>query len=204
MANLFESANYPTVEPGLAEYDNPIVAGNTINWKKTTLYSDYPNSAYAIAYQATLNGTPGTSFTVTGSVTSEEWIFSITHSDSASITPGIYQWNLYVTKSASSERKVLDSGVWEVVPNISTNTSVDVQSHARKVLSAVEAVIEGRASQDQMSYSIAGRSLSRMSIQDLMFFRDQYKAEWTKEKRLQRAKAGKGHDGQIISYFKQG
>ena len=55
MANLFESANYPTVEPGLAEYDNPIVAGNTINWKKTTLYSDYPNSAYAIAYQATLN-----------------------------------------------------------------------------------------------------------------------------------------------------
>ena len=180
MANLFESANYPTVEPGLAEYDNPIIAGNTINWKKTTLYSDYPNSAYAIAYQATLNGTPGTSFTVTGSVTSEEWIFSITHTDSASITPGIYQWNLYVT------------------------TSVDVQSHARKVLSAVEAVIEGRASQDQMSYSIAGRSLSRMSIQDLMFFRDQYKAEWTKEKRLQRAKAGKGHDGQIISYFKQG
>lgn len=204
MANLFESANYPTVEPGLAEYENPIVAGNTINWKKTTLYTDYPDSAYAIAYQATLNGTPGTSFTVTGSVTSEEWIFSITHTDSASITPGIYQWNLYVTKSSSSERKILESGVWEVIPNISTNTSVDVQSHARKVLTAIEAVIEGRASQDQMSYSIAGRSLSRMSIQDLMFFRDQYKAEWTKEKRLQRAKAGKGHDGQIITYFRQG
>ena len=204
MANLFESANYPTVEPGLAEYDNPIVAGNTINWKKTTLYSDYPDSAYAIAYQATLNGTPGTSFTVSGSVTSEEWIFSFTHTDSASITPGIYQWNLYVTKSASSERKVLDSGVWELVPNISTNTSIDVQSHARKVLTAIEAVIEGRASQDQMSYSIAGRSLSRMSIQDLLFFRDQYKAEWNKEKRLQRAKAGKGHDGQIITYFRQG
>jgi len=204
MSNLFESANYPTVEPGLAEYDNPIVAGNTINWKKTTLYSDYPNSAYAIAYQATLNGTPGTNFTVTGSVTSEEWIFTIAHGTSGSITPGIYQWNLYVTKSSSSERKILESGVWEVVPNISTNTSVDVQSHARKVLSAIEAVIEGRASQDQMSYSIAGRSLSRMPIDDLLNFRDRYKAEWNKEKRLQRGKAGKGNDGIIISYFKQG
>ena len=204
MANLFESANYPTVEPGLAEYGSPIVAGNTINWKKTALYQDYPNSAYAMSYQATLNGTPGTSFTVSGSVTSEEWVFSIAHGTTASITPGIYQWNLYVTKSATSERKSLESGVWEVVPNISTNTSVDVQSHARKVLSAIEAVIEGRASQDQMSYSIAGRSLSRMPIEDLLTFRDRYRAEWIKEKRLQRAKAGKGHDGQIITYFRQG
>ena len=185
--NLFDSQNYATSEPGLAEYGSPIIAGNTINWKKTSLYSDYPNSAYAIAYQATLNGTPGTNFTVSGSVTSEEWIFTIAHGTSASIMPGIYQWNLYVTKSATSERKRLDSGVWEVVPNISTNTSLDVQSHARKVLTAIEAVIEGRASQDQMSYSIAGRSLSRMPIEDLLTFRDRYRAEWIKEKRLQRA-----------------
>ena len=91
-----------------------------------------------------------------------------------------------------------------MVPNISTNTSIDVQSHARKVLSAIEAVIEGRASQDQMSYSIAGRSLSRMPIDDLLTLRDRYRAEWNKEKRLQRGKAGKGNDGIIISYFKQG
>ena len=91
-----------------------------------------------------------------------------------------------------------------MVPKISTNTSIDVHSHARIVLSAIEAVIEGRASQDQMSYSIAGRSLSRMPIDDLLTFRDRYKAEWNKEKRLQRGKAGKGNDGIIISYFKQG
>ena len=151
MANLFESKNFPTTEPGLAEYGSPMVAGNTINWKKSGLYTDYPNSNYAISYKATLNGTPGTSFTVSGSVSDETWTFTIAHGTSASLTPGIYQWNLYVTKSATSERLRLESGSWEVVPNISSNTSVDGQSHARTVLSAIEAVIEGRASQDQMS-----------------------------------------------------
>jgi hypothetical protein len=43
-----------------------------------------------------------------------------------------------------------------------------------------------------------------MPIDDLLTFRDRYKAEWNKEKRLQRGKAGKGNDGIIISYFKQG
>jgi hypothetical protein len=104
---------------------------------------------------------------------------------------GIYQWNLYVTKTSSSERLRLESGEWEVVQNISTDTSADPQSHARKVLTAIEAVIEGRASVDQSSYSIAGRSLSRMSIDELLLFRDRYRAEWLKEKRLERSKKAK-------------
>ena len=107
--NLFDSQNYATTEPGLAEYGSPIIAGNTINWKKTSLYSDYPNSAYAIAHQATLNGTPGTNFTVSGSVTSEEWIFTIAHVTLANLTLGIYQWNLYVTKYTTSESLQLKS-----------------------------------------------------------------------------------------------
>jgi len=201
LSNLFDATNYPTIEPTLELYGSPIVAGNTVNWKKSGLYDDYPDSTYALAYKATLNGTPATSFTVTGSVTSEEWFFNITDGNSASLTPGIYQWNFYVTKSATDERIRLDSGVWEVVPNISTNTTTDVQSHARKVLTAIEAVIEGRASVDQSSYSIAGRSLSRMSIDELLLFRDRYRAEWLKEKRLERSKKGQGHNGIILTRF---
>ena len=98
----------------------------------------------------------------------------------------------------------MDSGSWEVVPNIRTDTSTEVQSHARKVLSAIEAVIEGRASQDQMSYSIAGRSLARMPIEDLLLFRDRYRSEWLKDKRLTRARKGYGNDGIILSRLQGG
>jgi hypothetical protein len=39
-----------------------------------------------------------------------------------------------------------------------------------------------------MSYSIAGRSLSRMSIDDLLTFRARYRAEYLKELKLKRIK----------------
>ena len=201
MSNLFDSTNYPTIEPTLALYGSPIVAGDTVPWKKTGYVNDYPGSGYSMAYKATLNGGGSTNFTVSGSDSSGEWVFSIAHGTSASFTIGIYQWNLYVTKTSSSERLRLESGEWEVIQNISTDTSTDPQSHARKVLTSIEAVIEGRASVDQASYSIAGRSLSRMSIDELLLFRDRYKAEWVKEKRLERSKKGQGHNGIILTRF---
>ena len=45
---------------------------------------------------------------------------------------------------------------------------------------------EDRANIDQSSMSIAGRSLSRMSVDELMTFRDRYKAEYLKEIKLAR------------------
>ncbi|WP_123711612.1 hypothetical protein [Sinobacterium caligoides] len=51
----------------------------------------------------------------------------------------------------------------------------DDRTHAKRVLAAIEAVIEKRASRDQMAYSIDSRSLSRTPIADLMLLRDRYK-----------------------------
>lgn len=53
----------------------------------------------------------------------------------------------------------------------------DGRSHAQRVLAAIEAVIEGRASVDQESYSINNRSLSRTPIADLLKLRDRYRSE---------------------------
>jgi hypothetical protein len=64
--------------------------------------------------------------------------------------------------------------------NLATDNA-DPRSSNQKIYEAIVATIEGRASQDQMSYSIAGRSLSRMSVQDLIEFEGIYKARWMKE-----------------------
>jgi hypothetical protein len=199
MSNLFDATNYPTREPGLAEYGSPIVAGDFTPWKKTGIEDDYPAATYSVAYQCTSNVASTDGYTVPGSVSSSEWIFEIPSATTAGYTPGIYQWNLYATRTSDSERLRLDSGSWEVVSNIRIDTSTDVQSEARKVLTAIQAVIRGRASQDQMSYSIAGRSLARMPIEDLLKFKNEYMAEWIKETRLERARKGLGNDGIILS-----
>jgi hypothetical protein len=49
------------------------------------------------------------------------------------------------------------------------------------VLDALEAVIEGKATSDQLSYSIAGRSISKMSPAEILQWRDLYKTEYQRE-----------------------
>ena len=54
---------------------------------------------------------------------------------------------------------------------------------------------------DQSSMSIAGRSLSRMSIDELMTFRDRYKTEYLKEIKKARIKNNKDSGNAIKVRF---
>ena len=54
---------------------------------------------------------------------------------------------------------------------------------------------------DQSSMSIAGRSLSRLSVDELMTFRDRYKAEYMKELKISRINNGKGSGNTIKVKF---
>jgi len=58
-----------------------------------------------------------------------------------------------------------------------TQTQQDELTHVTTVLANVQAVIEGRATSDQQAYTIAGRSLQKMPIADLLMLRDRYKSE---------------------------
>ena len=54
---------------------------------------------------------------------------------------------------------------------------------------------------DQSSMSIAGRSLSRMSISDLLEFRNYYKTEYQNELKMHRIKNGRASGNQIRVSF---
>jgi hypothetical protein len=183
MSNAFDSANYPETEPAT------IIAGDRIAWKRTDLGGDYPPASYALSYKARLNGAGSTSISISASESGSEYIVEVGASTSASWTPGTYTWQAYITRSSDSERITVDSGTFQVLANRATATS-DPRSHARIVLDAVEAVIEGRASKDQQSYSIGGRSLARMPITDLLLLRNQYKIEVNREKAAERIANG--------------
>ncbi len=57
------------------------------------------------------------------------------------------------------------------------NGLYDGRTHAERVLTAIEAVIEGRATKDQERYRINNRELQRTPLSDLMALRDRYRAE---------------------------
>ena len=61
--------------------------------------------------------------------------------------------------------------------------------------------MENRASMDQSSMSIAGRSLSRTPLPDLLELRDRYKAEYLKEIKLARIRNNQGSGNTIKVKF---
>ncbi len=193
MSNLFDSSNFPTSEPV------ELQLGDFWAWKRTNLSTDYPTADYSLSYEFNLNeGATASNFTLTASEANDEYIIST--SSTTSYTKGSYNWIAYITRTSDSARIKIGEGFTEIQENYAT-TSASVRSHAKIVLDAIEAVISNRATMDQSSMSIAGRSLSRLSIDELMTFRDRYKAEYMKELKISRINNGKGSGNTIKVKF---
>ena len=193
MSNKVDSTNYPSQVP------TELQLGDFWAWKREDLSQDYPVADYSLSYEFNLvDGATASNFTLTATESGDTYI--IEASNTSSYTKGNYNWVSYITRTSDSARVKLEEGFVEVQDNYAT-TSASVRSHAKIVLDSIEAVIENRANIDQSSMSIAGRSLSRMSIDELMTFRDRYKAEYLKEVRLTRIKNKQGSGTTIKTRF---
>lgn len=117
---------------------------------------------------------------------------SVTIAKTLSITfaAGNYWWEAYASKAA--ERFKARFGQLKVLVNLETVDEVfDNRTHVKKTLDALEALIEGKATRDQMSYSIEGRTISRFSLSELYDARARYAALYRLELDRNRIKQGK-------------
>jgi len=194
MANLFDTTNYPTTEP------TTIVAGDRLTFKRTNLSTDYPVADYVLKYSARLEKSGSTEIAITAIVRDGEYIVEVGRLVTEGYAVGVYHWQAYIVRNSDSERVTVDEGTWEVEPNRVTS-NVDPRGHVKKVLDAIEATIEGRASKDQESYSIQGRSLARTPIADLILLRGKYKVEYVQMQRAEKLRNGLGHGGNIKVRF---
>ena len=171
MANLF--TDIPEKEPVT------IYKGETIVWNRKDL-TDYPVGSYAMSWTARLESNGGTSFSATVTEVDDYYKFTLDNSATGGYTTGDYFWVLKVTQSSDSEELIIDSGKISGKDNYFGSTG-DTRSHAKIMLDKIESILEGRADADVSSYSIQGRSLSKISINELLQWRDYYKAEYQKE-----------------------
>ena len=171
MANLFTSI--PEKEPVT------FYKGETVVWTRKDL-TDYPVGSYAMSWSARLESNGGTSFSATVTEVDDYYKFTLDNSATGGYTTGDYFWVLKVTQSSDSEELIIDTGKITVKDNY-FGTTGDTRSHAKIMLDKIESLIEGRADADVSSYSIAGRSLNKLSVQELTEWRNYYKAEYQKE-----------------------
>ena len=176
MANLFNASNYPSQEP------ETLVVGDRWVWQRPDLVTDYPTDQYALTYEFHCDSGGGGShkFTVTASETSTAYVVEVSSTVTENYTAHLYKWYAFITRTSDSQRVAVDNGITTLVVNYA-DSNADVRTHAKKVLDSIQAVIENRATVDQSSFTIAGRSLSRMTIDELFMVRDRYRAEYNEE-----------------------
>jgi hypothetical protein len=184
MANLFDAANAPEGEP------LEIVVGDFIQWKRSDLVQDYPLASYSAQYVARITGGGSTEVTIPATETDGTYVFTASSSTTSGFEPGYYHWQLEVIQTSSSNRLVVDRGEFTALADLDVKGS-DPRSHAQIMIDKIESILQGKADSDVGSYSIAGRSLTKMSFAELMTARDQYKAEFQQEVVKDRARRGK-------------
>lgn len=191
VANLFDSANAPQGEP------TQITAGDYLQWKREDLEADYPSTSYTLKYSARLHGTGSTEIEITAG---SNQVVSVSQSVTANYAAGTYSWDAYIVRNSDNERVRVGSGQWKVLANKDTSTD-DPRTDAEINLQKCMDVYSGRIGSDVDSYSIAGRSLTKLKPEELRKEINYWKGIVNQERALANAKAGKATSTTIKARF---
>lgn len=194
MANLFEADNAPEGEP------SEIVVGDFLQWKRSDLVGDYPSSDYSAEYVARITGGGSSEIKLPGVGSANYYLFTVLSADSAQFDPGYYHWQLEITETSSGNRLVVDQGDFTAIPDLDSNQA-DPRIHAEKMITKIETILEGKADSDVSNYSIAGRSISKMTFDELLAARDLYRRELVAHERKALLKRGKSNSSTIKVRF---
>ena len=179
--------------PGIPE---TIYAGDSLSWAEPA--GEYPTPTWTMHYA--VRGASALDLTSTPS--GSEHGFLATAAQTSALTPGQNSWQSFVTNLAG-ERYTISTGTLTVRPNLPAQfTGFDGRSHAQKVLDAIEATMEGRATKAQAVLQINNRQIQYLKPEELIKWRSFYKAEVAREKTAEKVAQGEEPGNRILTRFR--
>lgn len=196
MVNLFDQEHALTSEPA------NVVIGTLVQWKRGDLSKVYDPSLYDLMYNIRLKNGAGVDKSVTAIVADDgSFLTSLNSELTTTMVAGHYVWQAFIVRKSDNAKVSVGNGEIHLLSNLDQN-GADNRSHAQVMLEKIQSLLEGRADKDVSSYSIQGRSLAKMSITDLMMWRDYYRKEVTKEKQDAMIAAGKASNATVKVRFR--
>lgn len=165
---------------GLYQIPTQFMAGTSVNF---SYYFDNYSSDYFTSNLFLVNS--GSSYVVSGTASNNgEFTYYVPASGTAGYVPGDYQFQIVAYSGANAF--VTKVGNLTVTPNLMTLVPVDTRTDNKIKLDLINAVIAGHISDDTVEYTIGGRSLTRMSVKDLISLQTMYQARVKEELRKER------------------
>lgn len=151
------------------------LAGDTIKFTfDATPYSSTDGYGLSLKLSGPSGSPQKTSYTANANTTSgTKFDVRITPAESANLASGLYSYAVVVSDNTDSY--TVESGTLNVEVRADLSGATDLRSHNQKVYDAICALLEGRVTSDVASYTIAGRTLTKMSISDLLKLKEHYK-----------------------------
>lgn len=173
-------------------------AGESLAWEKT--YSDYDASdGWVLTYY--FRGT-GTGFDIEATASGSKFVIVVPSTATETMVAGQYSYQGFVEKG--TERIQVDSGTVQVFPSLvgsDVSATFDGRSEVKKILDAIDATIAGKATSDQLEYTIGNRQLRRYEFKDLILLRDKYQNLYNQEVRRENSTKGGKFFGKIKMGF---
>lgn len=180
--------------PEITALPKRLTVNDHITWMESL--PDYPASGGWIIHYSFTNA--DAVFDSDHAASGDDHAMSI---DTTELESGEYQYSKKVWDGVSDQH-TLERGYITVDPDLSADTSgTDRRSYAQTALDNIEAMLKGKATTDQTSYSLNGRALSRYSIAELQEWRASLRSEVRDERqKARRAKGGKSHNNVHVRF----
>jgi len=147
-------------------YPSTIVPGDFVQFKRTDLVANYDPTLYTMEFIARIAG-GGNEIKITATDATTHYLFQASSTITSVFNVGDYHWQLDVIRNSDSERYTLERGHnLMVVADLDQNNS-DPRTHEEITLDKIRGLLQGKADADVSSYSIAGRSLTKMTFSEL-------------------------------------
>lgn len=181
----------PTIEP------RAFYAGDTVTWEKTL--ADYPASEWTLTYYIR-GASHDTDMDVVGVADGDTHVVTIAAAETDTWDAGDYWWTAKAVKGA--EEYSVGHGTFEILRKLSGIAAVyDGRSFAKKMLDAIEAVIENRGTSsdvDVVSKGIGDKNITR-NPEALFKWRDKFRDEYLSEQAEESARRGEGTGTRILA-----
>lgn len=167
-----------------------LIVGDSLNMLDT--YADYPASeGWTLKTTFTPRLSTSAKITLTATPEGDAYRTQVAPSTTATWVAGDYSVQQWVEKSG--QRVTVATGSVKLLPDpASVAPGYDDRSHLEKMIANIEAMLEGKTTKDVQEYSIAGRMLKHIPINELIALRDKYKHQLAAENRSKSSSQGFG------------